>query len=214
MKYNLDVDALLMGLSFRTPDKTCWNTHCLQIRAGRVWATDGHILIGHKLAQGPDSGNISEAKFLLSVTKENIKSLTPLLKALAAIGKKTGSKMFASFNTETNTITGLGGVSMVLDAPTSGDFPDVLQIMPRPDALKSVAVTHIDGRYLGKLAKFSNNGSLSLYSTGERCPIVITPPSDEWLAVLMPMNLADTGYERLAVVCNELNASEKVAKAA
>ena len=214
MKYNLDVDALLMGLSFRTSDKTCWNTHCLQIQAGRVWTTDGHILVGHKLAQGPDSGNISEAKFLLSVTKENIKGFTPLLKALAAIGKKTGSKMFASFNTETNTITGLGGVSMVLDAPTSGDFPDVLQIMPRPDALKPVAVMHIDGAYLAKLAKFSNNGSLSLYSTDERSPIVITPPYDKWIAILMPMNLTDTGYERLTTVCDELKASVAVAKAA
>ena len=183
MNYSIDAVALLAVLPFRGDTDRLLD---VQIYAGRVWTTDGHLLIAHKLKQQEDTPDITAAHFLIDLANsQDAATLTAMLKACIKVNRYTPS--FVDYNTESGVLH-YGAQTLNLPVKPTPEALSFEATIPKLKNLGAVRALSLDGRYIGQLAKLSGGGKLLIYPTVNTGGIMfITPPSGVWDALLMPV---------------------------
>lgn len=199
MNYSIDSAALLAVLPFCSFDHL--NTSFIQFRAGRVWATDGYVIIGHKLTiPEAEPRGIPEEGFVINIENaKNAKTLMAICKRSVKF-VKYNPYTFVYYDTETSVLSFMGQ-TLTLSHELTPKF-DVAKVIP--DELKSASGIHINGDYAAKLAKISEGGVLSFYATDWLNALVVIPRSNPWIAVLMGVRNSDDGAGQLKALQADL----------
>lgn len=199
MKYLIDAKAFLNVLPFVSTDVTRINIQAVQIRASRIWATNGHLAIAHRLEQMdahdlPDGVDRIDQSTTFCITVDDVKRLTTFIKTIIKDAPRWDTP-YICYDTTSPTMSDIRGKTTMMLGEYKGEYPDVLKILPKSKSLQPISHLNVSGGYVGQLAALVGKGALGgmveIYGTGGLTePLIVRPESGAWLAVVMPCHLS------------------------
>lgn len=172
------------------------NGICFDLRAGRIYATDGHRLFvcnGHQFDHDA-----------VMVSADTIDAALKQFTGEYGRGKRNGDTVVA-MTVDGDTVTIETPCGMVSGKVLDGKFPDVARVVPRDAG--SIVLSGFNGRYIADaadaLAIYRNipakqKAGVSIHSRGNESA-VITDGRDGALVIVMPMRTDAAGTPQAAL---------------